>query len=149
MEDLFRVAFTSLTRDMTYQLERSLTRGKEPSVKQAVRSDVLTENIKHAIATGNWVGGRAGVSQLLDRTSYMGTLSHLKRVVSPLSRSQPHFEARDLHPTQFGKICPNETPEGPNCGLVKNLAILAKISEGSDSKELEDVIKKMKIVNPI
>ena len=95
---------------MTYQLER-IDRGKEPLAKQAVCSDVLTENIKHAIATGNWVGGRAGVSQLLDRTSYMGTLSHLKRVVSPLSRSQPHFEARDLHPTQFGKICPNETPE--------------------------------------
>jgi DNA-directed RNA polymerase subunit B" len=149
MEDLFRVAFTSLTRDMTYQLERSLARGKEPSVKQAVRSDVLTENIKHAIATGNWVGGRAGVSQLLDRTSYMGTLSHLKRVVSPLSRSQPHFEARDLHPTQFGKICPNETPEGPNCGLVKNLAILSKISEGSDPEELEAVIKKMGVINPV
>jgi len=77
----------------------------------------------------------------------MGTLSHLKRVVSPLSRSQPHFEARDLHPTQFGKICPNETPEGPNCGLVKNLAILSKISEGSDPEELEAVIKKMGVIN--
>jgi DNA-directed RNA polymerase subunit B" len=149
MEDLFRVAFTSLTRDMTYQLERSLARGKEPSVKQAVRSDVLTENIKHAIATGNWVGGRAGVSQLLDRTSYMGTLSHLKRVVSPLSRSQPHFEARDLHPTQFGKICPNETPEGPNCGLVKNLAIMARISEGAPHEDLEKSILKMKMIKPI
>ncbi|MEN4005787.1 MAG: DNA-directed RNA polymerase subunit B'' [Methanobacteriaceae archaeon] len=147
MEDLFRVAFTSLNRDMTYQIERSLARGKEPSIKQAVRSDVLTENIKHAIATGNWVGGRAGVSQLLDRTSYMGTLSHLRRVVSPLSRSQPHFEARDLHPTQFGKICPNETPEGPNCGLVKNLALLARISEGSDPEEIESVIKKMGILS--
>ncbi|MBM4240467.1 MAG: DNA-directed RNA polymerase subunit B'' [Euryarchaeota archaeon] len=149
MEDLFRVAFTSLTRDMTYQLERSLARGKEPSVKQAVRSDVLTENIKHAIATGNWVGGRAGVSQLLDRTSYMGTLSHLRRVVSPLSRSQPHFEARDLHPTQFGKICPNETPEGPNCGLVKNLALLVKISEGSEPQEIEDLIKKMGVLDSL
>ena len=79
----------------------------------------------------------------------MGTLSHLKRVVSPLSRSQPHFEARDLHPTQFGKICPNETPEGPNCGLVKNLAILSKISEGSDPEELEAVIKKMGVINPV
>ncbi|QHN06782.1 MULTISPECIES: DNA-directed RNA polymerase subunit B'' [Methanothermobacter] len=147
MEDLFRVAFTSLTRDMSYQLERSLARGKEPSVKQAVRSDVLSENLKHAIATGNWVGGRAGVSQLLDRTSYMGTLSHMRRVVSPLSRSQPHFEARDLHPTQFGKICPNETPEGPNCGLVKNLALMAKISEGSDPDEIEEVIKKMGVIN--
>ena len=51
MEDLFRVAFTNLTRDMSYQLERSLSRGKDLSIKQAVRSDVLTENIKHAIAT--------------------------------------------------------------------------------------------------
>jgi DNA-directed RNA polymerase subunit B"/DNA-directed RNA polymerase subunit B len=145
MEDLFRVAFTNLTRDMSYQLERSLSRGKELSIKQAVRSDVLTENIKHAIATGNWVGGRAGVSQLLDRTSYMGTLSHLRRVVSPLTRSQPHFEARDLHPTQFGKICPNETPEGPNCGLVKNLALMCNISEGSDEQEIIDVIETMDV----
>ncbi|MDR0900285.1 MAG: DNA-directed RNA polymerase subunit B'' [Methanobrevibacter sp.] len=147
MEDLFRVAFTNLTRDMSYQLERSISRGKEPSIKQAVRSDVLTENIKHAIATGNWVGGRAGVSQLLDRTSYMGTLSHLRRVVSPLSRSQPHFEARDLHPTQFGKICPNETPEGPNCGLVKNLALMCKISEGSDTEKIENTIREMGIID--
>jgi len=145
MEDLFRVAFTSLTRDMSYQLERSLSRGKELSIKQAVRSDVLTENIKHAIATGNWVGGRAGVSQLLDRVSYMATLSHLRRVVSPLTRSQPHFEARDLHPTQFGKICPNETPEGPNCGLVKNLALMCKISEGFDPEEVVDIIKTMDV----
>lgn len=146
MEDLFRVAFTSLTRDMSYQLERSISRGKELSIKQAVRSDVLTENIKHAIATGNWVGGRAGVSQLLDRTSYMGTLSHLRRVVSPLTRSQPHFEARDLHPTQFGKICPNETPEGPNCGLVKNLALMCNISEGSDEEEIKEVIENMDVL---
>ena len=119
MEDLFRVAFSSLTRDMSYQLERSLSRGKELSIKQAVRSDVLTENIKHAIATGNWVGGRA--------------------------RSQPHFEARDLHPTQFGKICPNETPEGPNCGLVKNLALMCKISEGFDGEEVVNIIRDMDV----
>ncbi|MCQ2976588.1 MAG: DNA-directed RNA polymerase subunit B [archaeon] len=150
MEDLFRVAYTSLTRDMSYQLERSLSRGKELSIKQAVRSDVLTENIKHAIATGNWVGGRAGVSQLLDRVSFMATLSHLRRVVSPLTRSQPHFEARDLHPTQFGKICPNETPEGPNCGLVKNLALMCKISEGFEPEDVERIISNVEgfISNP-
>lgn len=150
MEDLFRVAYTSLTRDMSYQLERSLSRGKELSIKQAVRSDVLTENIKHAIATGNWVGGRAGVSQLLDRVSFMATISHLRRVVSPLTRSQPHFEARDLHPTQFGKICPNETPEGPNCGLVKNLALMCKISEGFEPEDVERIISNVEgfISNP-
>ena len=86
------------------------------------------------MATGNWVGGRTGVSQHRDRTSYLATVSQLRRVVSPLSRSQPHFEARDLHATQWGKICPSETPEGPNCGLVKNLAVMCKVTtdEGDD-----------------
>ncbi len=64
----------------------------------------------------------------------------MRRVVSPLSRTQPHFEARDLHPTHFGKICPSETPEGPNCGLVKNLALEAYISVGTDEKEIEDFL---------
>ncbi len=137
MEDLFRVAFYNLLRDVKYQLERAVVRGKEPFVKTAVRSDVLTERIRHALATGNWVGGRAGVSQLLDRTNYLSVVSHLRRVVSPLSRSQPHFEARDLHPTQFGRICPSETPEGPNCGLVKNLALVCEFSTGLPEDELE------------
>lgn len=102
---LFRVAFHALCRDIKYQLERVTVRGKRPNLRTAVRADLITERLRHALATGNWVGGKSGVSQLLDRTNYMSALSHLRRVVSPLSRSQPHFEARDLHPTQFGKIC--------------------------------------------
>ncbi len=102
---LFRNAFRALTRDIKYQLERNSGRGRTPSLKTAVRADVITERLRHALATGNWSGGKAGVSQLLDRTNYMSALSHLRRVVSPLSRSQPHFEARDLHPTHWGKIC--------------------------------------------
>jgi len=140
MEDLFRVGFYNLTRDIKYQIERAVVRGKEPSVQTAVRADVLTERIRHALATGNWVGGRAGVSQLLDRTNYLSVVSHMRRVVSPLSRSQPHFEARDLHPTQFGKICPSETPEGPNCGLVKNLALSSEFSTGIDPQKVEPVL---------
>lgn len=129
---LFRNAFRSLTRDIKYQLERNANK-KGAFLKTAVRADVITERLRHALATGNWVGGKAGVSQLLDRTNYMSSLSHLRRVVSPLSRSQPHFEARDLHPTHWGKVCPNETPEGPNCGLVKNLALQAYISTQIES----------------
>ncbi len=140
MEDLFRVAFYSLVRDIKYQVERSVVRGREPTVRNVVRSDILTERIRHALATGNWVGGRTGVSQLLDRTTYMSVVSHLRRVVSPLSRSQPHFEARDLHPTQWGRICPNETPEGPNCGLVKNLALACKFSTGTSEEEVEKLL---------
>ena len=132
MEDLFRVAFNRLSRDIKYQLERANMRNRELNVITLVRADVLTDRLQHPLATGNWVGGRTGVSQLLDRTDYISTLSHLRRVISPLSRAQPHFEARDLHPTQWGRLCPSETPEGPNCGLVKNFAQMVELSTGSD-----------------
>ncbi len=141
IENVFRLAFIKLARDVKYQLERAESRGREPNVKTAARADVLTERIRHALSTGNWPGGRTGVSQLLERTNYVGTLSHLRRVVSPLSRSRPHFEARDLHPTHWGRVCPNETPEGPNCGLVKNFALMALVSVGADEEEVERKIR--------
>ncbi len=141
MEDLFRVAFTNLIKDLKYQLERGYTRKKGLKISSAIRPDLLTHRLLHAFATGNWVGGRAGVSQLLDRTSNMSALSHMRRVTSPLTRSQPHFEARDLHPTQWGRLCPNETPEGQNCGLVKNAALVIDVSEGYDEKEVIWMLK--------
>ncbi|MCS7097243.1 MAG: DNA-directed RNA polymerase subunit B [Candidatus Methanomethylicia archaeon] len=134
---LFRVAFKNLCRDIRYQLERAKSRGRRINIVNLIRADIITERLRHAIATGNWVGGKVGVSQLLDRTNYMSTLSHLRRVVSPLSRSQPHFEARDLHPTQWGRLCPTETPEGPNCGLVKNLSLMTVVSVGVDEEIIE------------
>jgi DNA-directed RNA polymerase subunit B len=143
LENVFRLAFMNLVRDIKYQLERSHARGRELNLKNAARADVLTERIRHALATGNWPGGRTGVSQLLDRTNYVAMVSHLRRVVSPLSRSQPHFEARDLHSTHWGKICPSETPEGPNCGLVKNLAITAEISIGTGEEKVEKLLYKL------
>ncbi len=136
IENLFRVAFTNLIKDLKYQLERTIARKRNLKVSTGIRPDVLSQRILHALATGNWVGGRAGVSQLLDRTCNISALSHLRRVTSPLTRSQPHFEARDLHPTQWGRLCPNETPEGQNCGLVKNAALIIDISEGYDDKKL-------------
>ncbi len=130
LEDLFRVSFTNLMKDLKYQMERNYGRKKDLKISNSIRPDLLTHRLLHALATGNWVGGRAGVSQLLDRTSNMSAISHLRRVTSSLTRSQPHFEARDLHPTQWGRLCPNETPEGQNCGLVKNAALIIDVSEG-------------------
>jgi len=141
LASLFRVAFKSFCRDMKYQLERARSRSRRVSIETLVRADVITERLRHALATGNWVGGKAGVSQLLDRTNYLSTIGHLRRIISPLSRSQPHFEARDLHSTQWGRLCPSETPEGPNCGLVKNLALMSFISVGMDEPKLvEDLL---------
>jgi len=150
MEDLFRVAFIALCKDLKYQLERLHARGKKLEdlrIKPCIRTDVFTQRIHHALATGNWVGGRTGVSQLLDRTSNLATISHLRRITSPLTRSQPHFEARDLPSTHWGRLCPNETPEGPNCGLVKNLALAVEISEGFSEVELKKSLQEMGILD--
>lgn len=144
MEDLFRVALSKLARDIRYQLERAEMRERELRPKTIVRADVLTERLEHPLATGNWVGGRTGVAQLLDRSDHMSALSHLRRLRSPLSRGQPHFEARDLHSTQWGRICPNETPEGPNCGLVKNFAQAVEISKGVERiEQLEEKLSEL------
>jgi len=145
MEELFRSGLQALLNDMKYQMERSYSKRKENRIHHAVRRDVLTNKIMHAMATGNWTGGRSGVSQLLDRTCNMATLSHLRRVISPLTRSQPHFEARDLHPTQFGRLCPNETPEGQNCGLVKNLALMVDVSENLPDAQIREILDELDI----
>ncbi len=145
LEELFRMAFEALMKDLKYQLERTYNRKKGIRIRVSIRQDVLTQKIMHAMSTGNWVGGRTGVSQLLDRTSHMSTLSHLRRIISPLTRSQPHFEARDLHPTQWGRLCPNETPEGQNCGLVKNAALIIDVSEGYPEEDALKILKDLKV----
>ncbi|KYH39134.1 MAG: DNA-directed RNA polymerase subunit B [Candidatus Bathyarchaeota archaeon B23] len=130
LAELFRSAFWSLYRDMRYQLRRMSSRRKGIILSAAVRPGIITSRLQHALATGNWRRGRVGMTQLLDRTNTLSTISHLRRIQSPLSRSQPNFEARDLHSTHWGRLCPNETPEGANCGLVKNLALMATVSRG-------------------
>ena len=140
LADLFRTAFRNLVRDMKYQLERSGQKRGINAVSAAIRPGIISDKLNNAIATGNWGRGRVGVTQLLDRTNYLSTLSHLRRVQSPLSRTQPNFEARDLHSTHFGRICPSETPEGSNCGLVKNLALSAIISISVSSEEIVEKI---------
>ena len=136
LADLFRTAFRNLVRDMKYQLERSGQKRGINAVAAAIRPGIISDKLNNAIATGNWGRGRVGVTQLLDRTNYLSTISHLRRIQSPLSRTQPNFEARDLHATHFGRICPSETPEGSNCGLVKNLALSGIISVNIPSEEI-------------
>ncbi|MEM2108625.1 MAG: DNA-directed RNA polymerase subunit B, partial [Candidatus Bathyarchaeia archaeon] len=146
LADLFRVSFKNLIRDIKYQLERIGVKGPVITVSTAVRPGIISERFQHALATGNWGRGRVGITQLLDRTNYVSTLSHLRRLQSPLSRSQPNFEARDLHPTHWGRLCPNETPEGSNCGLVKNLALSASISVGVNPEKIKQLLFEMGVV---
>ena len=147
LADLFRTAFRNLVRDMKYQLERSGQKRGLNAVAAAIRPGIISDKLNNAIATGNWGRGRVGVTQLLDRTNYLSTISHLRRVQSPLSRTQPNFEARDLHSTHFGRICPAETPEGSNCGLVKNLALSAIISQNVPSEDVVETLYNSGVVD--
>jgi len=141
LADLIRVNFGILVNDLLYNFQRIVKRGKFPSVKVIIREKLLTSRIYSSMATGNWVGGRKGVSQRIQRLNFLEMMSHLQRVVSPLSATQENFEARELHSTHLGRLCPVETPEGTNIGLKKNLALLSNISP--NIKE-EETIKSLK-----
>ena len=77
-------------------------------ISSCLRPDVLTTKIMHALATGNWAGGRSGVSQLLDRTTYLSALSPWG-VTSPLVRSRI-ISRHETSSYSMGRLCTNETP---------------------------------------
>jgi DNA-directed RNA polymerase beta subunit len=143
LADLFRVNLKVLIGDLLYNFQRIVKRGKFPSIKVIIRDKLLTQRIYSSMATGSWVGGRKGISQRIQRLNFLETVSHLQRVVSPLSASQENFDARELHSTHLGRLCPIETPEGTNIGLRKNLALLASVS---DDAEEEEVLKSLRSI---
>ena len=141
LADLLRLNLKVLIGDLLYNFQRMVKRGKFPTIKNLIRDKLLTQRIYSSMATGNWVSGRKGISQRIQRLNYLEMLSHLQRVVSPLSASQENFDARELHSTHLGRLCPIETPEGTNIGLRKNLSLLCSISNESDE---DGVIKQLK-----
>ncbi|MBR9683013.1 DNA-directed RNA polymerase subunit B'' [Candidatus Woesearchaeota archaeon] len=141
--DLFRVNFKILVGDILYNFQRIIKRGKLPSIRVIIREKLLTQRIYSSMATGKWVGARQGISQRMSRTNFLDMLSHLQRVVSPLESSQENFEARSLHCTHVGRLCPIETPEGTNIGLRKNLALLCSVAQGEDEEAVLEKIKEL------
>lgn len=145
LENLFRFSFRMLIGDAKYNFERLVKRGRIPNLQSVIRSQLLTSRLRSALATGEWIGDRHGISQHLDRLNYYATLSHIRRVVSLLTASRENFEARDLHPTHWGRLCTSETPEGVNVGLRKNLAITCEISTEPEMSEDEMISKIQKL----
>ncbi|MBD3318357.1 DNA-directed RNA polymerase subunit B'' [Candidatus Woesearchaeota archaeon] len=141
LADLLRTNIKVLISDLLYNFQRIVKRGKFPSIKVIIRDQLLTMRIYGAMATGNWVGGRKGISQRIQRTNHLNTISYLQKVVSPLSTSQENFLARELHATHLGRLCPSETPEGTNIGLRKNLALLASVSKEGNEEEVHKALQ--------
>ena len=135
---LFRQLFRKLSKDVQRYGQKCIDDGKEFSPVAAVKHKTISQGLKYALATGNWGqqksapgSVRAGVSQVLNRLTFASSLSHLRRMNTPVGREGKLAKPRQLHNTHWGLVCPAETPEGQAVGLVKNLALMAYISVGS------------------
>lgn len=141
--DLLELLFRSiimgrwgLIARLQYNYQKMMKRGRKLlRLQSVIVSDVLTKQIMRAMATGNWVGGKTGVSQRLERHNFIRTLEHLRSVVSPLSPTQEHFEARELHPTQWGRLDAVRTPEGQSIGLRNFLSMGVQVTIPPAEKE--------------
>lgn len=133
--ELMRVMRNDTMKKLRFQLDKD---HRTFSVKNALNTDIITDGFIYSLGTGNWalkgvVASRTGVSQALTRLAYSGTVSHLRRVNTPMSRTSKQTGPRMLHNTQFGYFCPAESPEGSGCGLVKALALSCEPSMSYNS----------------
>ena len=150
---LFRMLFRKLTRDIAIYLQKCVDHNRDFNLALAVKANTITRGLKYSLATGNWgdqrkfMQARAGVAQALNRLTFASTLSHLRRVNSPIGREGKLARPRQLHNTHWGMVCPAETPEGGACGLVKNLALMSYISVGSPSAPIMDFLEEWSMEN--
>mmetsp|Transcript_7174 Transcript_7174/g.15859 ORF Transcript_7174/g.15859 Transcript_7174/m.15859 type:complete len:1170 (-) Transcript_7174:18-3527(-) len=145
---LFRQLFRKLSKDVQKYGQKCIDKGQEFSPVAAVRHQTISSGLKYALATGNWGqqksapgSVRAGVSQVLNRLTFASTLSHLRRLNTPIGREGKLAKPRQLHNTHWGMVCPAETPEGQAVGLVKNLALMAYISVGSAPEPIVEFLE--------
>lgn len=126
LQNQFRIGFSRMERVI-----------RERMTLQAQEMDVITPqtliNIRPVVAAIKEFFGSSPLSQFMDQTNPLAELTHKRRLsaLGPggLSRERAGFEVRDVHYSHYGRMCPVETPEGPNIGLISYLATFARINE--------------------
>ena len=167
MASLFRQCFNKLVKDMVKSIAKEVNGNKSGkdlleiitinNIYKIVKPTIIDGGLKYALATGNWgvkSGGKGnmkvGTAQVLNRLSYLSYISHLRRLSSPSDKTSSNgkiVKPRKLHETQWGYICPAETPEGQPVGLVKNLALTSKITINCNSTVVRDFISQNGLIS--
>ncbi len=123
LQDRLRIAFSRMERNIKDRMSTSDVATVMPS--QIINARPFVAAMKEFFSSGQ-------LSQFMDQHNPLSELEHKRRLsaMGPggLTRERASFEVRDVHPSHYGRICPIETPEGPNIGLVGHLALYAKIS---------------------
>jgi len=125
MENQFRIGLVRMERAIKEKMS------VYPDMSTAMPHDLI--NAKPVMAAIREFFGSSQLSQFMDQTNPLSEITHKRRLsaLGPggLSRERAGFEVRDVHPTHYGRICPIETPEGPNIGLISSLSCFARINE--------------------
>ena len=110
-------------------------------------------NAKPAAAAVREFFGSSQLSQFMDQTNPLSEITHKRRLsaLGPggLTRERAGFEVRDVHPTHYGRICPIETPEGPNIGLINSLATYARVNQYGFIESPYRVVEKGKVTDEV
>jgi DNA-directed RNA polymerase II subunit RPB2 len=159
LANLFRTHFsTMLVKDIKTYLAKEIHGGSWKAtgnfeeilnisnIHKVIKSTNLEVGMKTCLATGNFGSAKAGgpskngVSQVLNRLNYISGLSHLRRISTPIEKTGKLIAPRKLHNSQFGYVCPCETPEGHSVGVVKNMATSAIVSIFSNPRCVYDFL---------
>src|SRR5213595_1391399 len=150
LENQFRIGLVRMER----AIKEKMSVYQEMST--AMPHDLV--NAKPVMAAIREFFGSSQLSQFMDQTNPLSEITHKRRLsaLGPggLSRERAGFEVRDVHPTHYGRICPIETPEGPNIGLISSLSCFARINDygfiESPYRKVKDgvVVDEVRILNP-
>jgi len=153
LNNLFRNYFNKLVKDMEKQIIKEINNGSWKSTEQymnivnmtniykIIKSTTIENGLKKALSTGDFGikhtnSNKVGVAQVLNRLTYVSSLSHMRRISTPTDKRGKLIPPRKLHNTSWGFLCPAETPEGQSVGVVKNLSYMAHITISSNSEPI-------------
>jgi DNA-directed RNA polymerase III subunit RPC2 len=149
---LFEDLFKKFNSDLKMNIDKVLKKPNRTMEFDAYNhmqshGNYITLGMNRAISTGNWnlkrfKMDRAGVTHVLSRLSYISALGMMTRISSQFEKTRKVSGPRALQPSQFGMLCPSDTPEGEACGLVKNLALMTHITTYDE----EEPVRKLTFV---